>query len=311
MDEEKNNVKKVENVSKNENEINKEINNENTGKEINTNTDVDKNSNPTTNDNTENKDNKDKKCLIIGAGLGRTGTNSLKLALEILGYNPCYHMKELYRNPNPLDFWERVYSKGKYSWKELFDKYQATTDNPTCEFWEEILKEYPNSKIILTTRNPESWLKSCRETIFYPRHNPPFGIRFLKKLPFLWRMETFFDNMHKMFGTDFSDEALIKIFNNWNKQVEEKCPKEKLLKFEVKEGWKPLCDFLEKDIPNVNFPNVNDSNEFRSMLNALNVFGYVFFISFVGLLGGIGYYCKRRFFSNWSLPFGFVVKEKK
>ncbi len=129
----------------------------------------------------QKKDNQNlnKKALVIGAGFGRTGTLSLKKALEILGYDPCYHMTESLDNFH-IPFWERVYCGEKFSWNEIFDKYKATTDFPVCSYWDDILKEYPDSKVILTVRSPESWYKSFDETIYSLTFRLPFGVRFLR-----------------------------------------------------------------------------------------------------------------------------------
>ena len=149
-----------------------------------------------------------------------------------------------------MDFWNRVYFGGDYSWSEIFDKYSATTDNPACEYWEDILKEYPNSKVILTTRNPESWVKSCKETIFNFVITPPFGIRFITY--FRGTFTKFMDRALKCItGTDNSDQTMIKRFEVWNQSVIDKCPKEKLLIFEAKDGWSPLCKFLNKEVPTI------------------------------------------------------------
>ncbi len=115
--------------------------------------------------------------LIIGAGMSRTGTNSLKQALEILGYNPSYHFYELVLNLDQ-EFWIRVLNGEKFSWDEVLTQYKAVTDVPCCYYWEDILKKYPNSKVILTIRSPESWLKSFKDVLKRLLVNTPFGTWF-------------------------------------------------------------------------------------------------------------------------------------
>ena len=268
----------------------------------------------TTKTSTEDGKKVDKsKCLIIAAGFGRTGTMSLKIALEKLGYGPCYHMKEIIEDSSQSDFWQRVYYGGKYSWGELFEKYNSSTDNPVCEFWEEILKEYPNSKIILNTRNPEAWLKSIKETIFLVRVNVPFGVSFMFNT-FLRKRKSVMSKVTSMifgYGENYntSDEHIIKTFNDWNKKVEERCPKDKFLKWEIKEGWKPICQFLGIETPNEDFPRVNDTQEFKDRINKLNIVGYVIFFLLISLLMALVYYFKTRFFSHVDLTFGLFKKQ--
>ena len=103
--------------------------------------------------------------LVIGAGFGRTGTSSLKKALEILLEAPCYHMSEVGANGHTA-FWEAVGNGENVNYRDVFNGYAATLDFPACTFWEDIHQQYPDAKILLSVREPHSWFKSCRETIF-------------------------------------------------------------------------------------------------------------------------------------------------
>jgi hypothetical protein len=114
---------------------------------------------------------------VIGAGWGRTGTSSLKKALEILGYDPTYHMVEVHKNKD-CDFWINAYEKkGPLDFEKVFNrpgkKYRANCDVPSATFWEEQLKQYPDAKVILTKRDAEKWYKSCSETILCMTPNYP------------------------------------------------------------------------------------------------------------------------------------------
>jgi hypothetical protein len=110
---------------------------------------------------------------LIGAGLGRTGTLSLKLALERLGFGPCYHMTEVLMDPSRGDSWVRA-ANGKPDWTAIFDGYLATVDYPGCTFWRELIEFYPSAKVLLTVRDPEEWFDSTQQTIFSDEHNKPF-----------------------------------------------------------------------------------------------------------------------------------------
>lgn len=216
---------------------------------------------------------------VIGAGTGRTGTSSLKRALEILGY-PCYHMEEVMKHGRShCDFWYDMGEGKKRDFKEVFEKgnYTATCDFPSCVFWREQLQAYPGAKVILSIRDPEKWLKSCNDTIFTSIPTSPlepFGIRVFR---YLLGMGPMLESViAKLFAKyDWSHDNLIKQFKAHNQAVIDECSKDKLLVFEVSQGWEPLCKFLDKPIPDVPFPNVNDTKEFRARIDGMNMAGYV------------------------------------
>src|SRR6185312_13892981 len=119
---------------------------------------------------------------VIGAGLGRTGTSSLKLALELLGFGPCYHMTELIGHPDHLPLWNAA-AEGRGDWKTIFADYGSTTDYPGCVFWRDLAAAFPDAKIILTLRDPEEWFASTQATVFSPNRplpppDSPFGTPF-------------------------------------------------------------------------------------------------------------------------------------
>lgn len=239
------------------------------------------------------------KPLIIGAGYGRTGTLSLKKALEILGVGPCYHMSEAFFNDH-FDFWVRVFEKKKYSWEEIFDKYNSSTDHPVCLVWEELLHKFPNSKIILTVRSSESWLKSYKETIYNFTTHQPLGIRlyglfspFVKKHN---RMMNAMNNAHPAFSPiDYSDEKVVKAYEDHIEYVKKTCPKERLLVFEAKDGWEPLCKFLGKEIPKESYPHVNDTQEFKQYIFRGNISGYVLFSGFMAIMSLLSHYLLKKY----------------
>jgi len=207
--------------------------------------------------------------FIIGAGWGRTGTASLKTAFEILKIGPSYHMFENYNNDNS-NFWIRALKDEKCDFEEVFSKYNSTTDYPASVFWEDILKQYPNSKVVLTKRDPELWYQSCCETIFQMDRtfcNYP-SLRFLELfIPSIKRFRNMIVLMHaRDFNYNYEKENVIKAFNNHIANVINKCPKENLLVFEVKEGWEPLCKFLNVPVPDVPFPKINDTDELKSRI---------------------------------------------
>ena len=191
---------------------------------------------------------------VIGAGLGRTGTFSLKFALEHLGFGPCYHMSELLagaRRNVPL--WLDVIS-GRADWDRVFDGYQSTTDYPACSYWRELADHYPEAKVILSVRDPDSWFDSVSETIFSDQMMGSLTGSPLEAM----MQETIFS----AFGGRVKDRAFM---TDWfvqrNQQVIDALPPERLLVYSAREGWSPLCAFLGVPVPQIPFPKINSRDE--------------------------------------------------
>jgi hypothetical protein len=205
---------------------------------------------------------------IIGAGLGRTGTLSLKAALEELGFGKCYHMIEVLGNPGQTAIWNAAAEGKPMDWDAVFQGYQATVDWPACNFYEELMRRYPDAKVILTVREPERWYDSARQTIYYVRNLIPRWAAALNP-----RMRGFRPMLDRlvwdgMFHGRFEDKSYaIDVFNRHNEQVRRVTPPERLLVYEVKDGWGPLCSFLGVRIPEGKpFPHLNDAEVFRSRI---------------------------------------------
>lgn len=214
---------------------------------------------------------------VIGAGFGRTGTVSLKKAFEILGYDPCYHMIAIMTTPGHVNFWIKLANGEKMNFDDVFKKqgYKAGCDNPFSTFWKEQLQQYPNAKVVLTVRDPEKWYKSWNETIYSIIYGGPHTSFLANVTLFLLNMSQFHSQVVKkrILNNDFSKENTIKCFNEHNAEVIAKCPKDKLLVFNVSEGWEPLCKFLDKPIPDVPFPHLNDTNDIKTYATVLAVIG--------------------------------------
>lgn len=225
-----------------------------------------------------------KNFYVIGAGLGRTGTSSFQKALEILGLGPAYHMKEVFKNKHYqqwITLGEDPEDKETLNAVLLGAGHHSSCDFPSAVFWEQQLSIYPDAKVVLTARDPEKWYKSCTDTIFQmmPNHPlTPFGIvlgNWLGLSPSIMnRMFTkiVFENT---FNGDWSKDNVIKCYNKHNRNVLVNCPPEKLLVFDVTQGWAPLCEFLEVPIPSVPFPHVNDTKQFQSFVWLRSMTGYV------------------------------------
>lgn len=203
---------------------------------------------------------------LIGAGFGRTGTLSLRLALQQLGLAPCYHMLELHRRPDHVAMWQRATDGEAVDWDEIFQGYPAAVDWPTCTFYRELAAHYPNAKVILTVRDPERWFKSITETIFATIQQPlPDGDAALRARR---RMQCSLI-IERTFGGRVQDrQHVIGTYEQRNETVKRTIAPERLLVFNVAEGWTPLCQFLGLPIPGEPFPQVNSTDEFREMVAA-------------------------------------------
>ncbi|MBP9192146.1 MAG: sulfotransferase family protein [Ignavibacteria bacterium] len=208
---------------------------------------------------------------IIGSGLGRTGTYSLKLALEILGFGKCYHMTELFQNPSGVKYFTDAENDMIVEWDKLFHGFNSAVDYPVARYFKKIFSYYSHAKVIHTVRDPEDWYKSATATIF-PAGNPfswkilklavhlPFSVQAIKRIPVLMYSRKL---SHLEFGNDLKDkEKVISEFNFHTEDVIRTIPKEKLLVFDVRSGWLPLCGFLGVPVPDVPFPVSNSREEF-------------------------------------------------
>ena len=198
---------------------------------------------------------------VIGAGMGRTGTASLKVALESLELGHCYHMSEVLKNPACIRDWIDA-AEGKADWERIFSGYAATVDNPGCNFWKELADFYPEAKVILTVRDADSWFESTNETI----HSVAFA-GFIKNSPFGEMIQkTIWDRMENR----MQDRAyMVDFFTNRSQAIKDYIAPDRLLVYQVSEGWEPLCEFLGMPVPDMAFPRINSRDETREMLSNL------------------------------------------
>lgn len=191
---------------------------------------------------------------VIGAGLGRTGTNSLKLALERLLGEPCYHMIEVFGHPEHVPLWHAAALGETVDWSAIFDGYAATVDWPSASFWPELSQAYPDALIIWSYRTPESWWKSASSTIF-PK---------LQETEGAWH-DMICTLIERRFTRDLNNrDACIAAFHRHNEQVLNAGLDNRLLKWQATDGWEPICRALGVDVPDEPFPHVNSTADFQS-----------------------------------------------
>jgi sulfotransferase family protein len=207
---------------------------------------------------------------LIGAGLPRTGTLTQKLALEQLGLAPCYHWVNVIADLDQVELWDRAID-GEAIWEEVFAGQEATVDWPGGYFYRELAEAYPDAKVLLSVRDPEAWERSFRETIWTMSHgrslmpllaharaevDPRFK-RYLELVDrMFWGPQGTFAEGHE------TPEQLIEQMLRHHEQVKQAIPAERLLVWQVGEGWEPLCAFLDVPVPQEPLPHANDRGEF-------------------------------------------------
>jgi len=216
---------------------------------------------------------------IIGAGFPRTGTNSLKRSLEIIGYSKAYHFKDLLNDPSNLHYWKTLRDTKSTKWESIYDGYQASVDFPCYPWYKEHMKKYPDAKVILTVRPFDDWYESIKKTIWVSGPQTPIEkIKLLSKLPFDNRLRGIFKCIKFVknylweiqFQGRFEDKEFVKsIWEKHIQEVKDYVPAEKLLVYEVKDGWGPLCEFLNVKAPSEPLPHLNKREDFKAMIQSL------------------------------------------
>ncbi|MFI0373292.1 sulfotransferase family protein [Actinomadura sp. 1N219] len=207
---------------------------------------------------------------VIGAGFGRTGTASLKAALERLDFGPCYHMSAVIAEPRRVRQWLDIGEGQAADWDDVFAGYRSALDWPASSYWRELADHYPDAKVVLTVRDPERWYDSVASTIFAralaERRRLPLRRRIVRWLvrrrspdfalyPRMARATV----MDRVFGGRIDDrDHVLDVFDRHIAEVKAAIPDGRLLVFDVAEGWEPLCAFLGVPVPDEPFPQSNE-----------------------------------------------------
>merc|ERR1712013_817051 len=244
--------------------------------------------------------------LVIGAGLSRTGTLSTKAALEQLLCGPCYHgSTPLVERPDHAHLWMYALDTGtlNINWaKQKLIGYKSGVDFPMAGWYKKFMVAYPDARVILTVRDPKKWYKSdC------------FIMHILSTLAFNWPYSWFFSFSGSQFIREYvqkacggfydgkgklppgingkmnealnkGEQAAVKFFKEHIAEVCFQVPADKLLVFDVKEGWEPLCKFLDVPVPDTPFPNINNSTEVRRVFNTMKAVAWLAILGVLGLI---------------------------
>jgi hypothetical protein len=199
---------------------------------------------------------------VIGAGFPRTGTSSLKTALNELGFGPCYHMSEVFTRPDHWPMWEDAAAKRPVDWDKLFEGYHSAVDAPSSLFYRELAGHYPDAKIILTTRDPERWFESTQATVLAPAA----AVRIAARPPeFLAMMRAI--GWHAGDPESHDKDTMIGKLLAHNEEVRRTIAPARLLDWEAAQGWEPLCAFLGVPVPDTPFPRINTTEQFQKMMS--------------------------------------------
>jgi len=210
---------------------------------------------------------------VIGAGLPRTATTTQMFALERLGFGPCYHMRDLLADlEGGLPLWERA-AEGAADWERIFGAARSTVDWPSARYYRELMDYYPDAKVLLSVRDHEAWVRSMRETVWGIFHGDSVIHHVCEARAALdpnWRgyvglmrRMTWDEQTGVLAGDTACDEGLAAVMNRWNDTVRSTVPGDRLLVWDPGEGWEPLCEFLEVDVPAEPLPRLNDTTSFR------------------------------------------------
>jgi hypothetical protein len=208
---------------------------------------------------------------LINAGLGRTGTTSLKVALERLGLGPCYHMFDVVSDDRRLAQWERIVCDGEPpDWEAVFDGYTSAVDGPSAVYYRQLIEAFPGAKVMLTVRDAERWYRSTYDTLYqFSLHG---GGDATEPRSMRSRVHRVTSTMvwDGLFGGRFSDrDHAIGVYENHNREVARTVGPD-LLVYDVKDGWGPLCDFLGVEVPPEDFPHVNDTESMRARIRQMS-----------------------------------------
>ena len=195
---------------------------------------------------------------VVGAGVGRTGTHSLKLALERLLGAPCYHMVEVFGHPEHVPTWHAAARGEAVDWEGLMTGYAAAVDWPASAFWPELSAAFPEALIVLSVRDAEAWWRSTQNTIFSGIERPADAER-----------QAWYEMVMAMFDARFTlelqnREKCVSAFERHNADVLNRASADRLLVWQASDGWEPLCNALGLPVPAEPFPLTNTTEEFRA-----------------------------------------------
>ena len=188
---------------------------------------------------------------VVGAGLYRTGTKSLKAALETLLGRPSYHMAEVFMHPEHVPTWHNAALGQMPNWHEFLKDYDATLDAPAAYFWPEISNAFPDALVLLSVRSEDSWWRSASQTVMKTE-----GLVSPE-----WDAMNNAVRASRFSTTELDRESMIEGFRQHNEQVRREVDSGRLLEWTIGDGWPPICEALRLPVPDEPFPHTNSTQE--------------------------------------------------
>jgi len=212
---------------------------------------------------------------VIGAGLPRTATLTQKIALEMLGFGPCYHMVNVLSDLSLAPRWAAAFD-GNADWDAIFEGHQSSVDWPGSFFWRELIDAYPDAKVLLSVRSGDTWATSMKNTIWgvfyddvlmrdlsYARAKVDPGWHdYIELMKAMWLKSGLIGEMTSM----FDGSVLAAAMERFNQEVRDTVPADRLLEWKPADGWEPLCQFLDVPVPPAPLPHVNDQAQFAGRI---------------------------------------------
>lgn len=246
---------------------------------------------------------------VIGLGLSRTGTTSLSAAFEILGLGPSHQGVDLFRSPQRTEAFHDIYTKLlNGTWKAgdpalserlvcLMRGYRSTTDGPINYFTREIYAAYPSVLYVLGVRDggAAEWWSSFMAAVglhFSENWDRTVFRTLILPVGFIRRTDDYVQLMRQLWIKRFGsvDQQL---YDKHNAEVKQVIPADQLLVFQAKQGWEPLCKFLDLPAPSQPFPNLNDTASMKAIYFGMQAYGALFWVLYFGVVGGAGYLAYR------------------
>ncbi len=212
---------------------------------------------------------------VIGAGLPRTATLTQKVALEMLGFAPCYHMVNVLGNLDNAPRWQEAL-EGRNEWDDIFGDFQATVDWPGAYFYRDLMEAYPDAKVLLSVRDGEAWERSMGETIWgifygdmlihdlssaWSRVDPKWA-GYISLMKTMWEKSGLLGSENEGPGGG----AMARAMEQYNREVISTVPADRLLVWSPADGWGPLCEFLDVALPDAPVPHINDAKQFSDRI---------------------------------------------
>jgi Sulfotransferase domain len=194
---------------------------------------------------------------VIGTGFGRTGTDSMREALNILGFGPCHHMGQVNANPEQKRLWRALAAGAEPDWDQLFAGYASCMDWPSAHYWRQLIRVFPDARVIHTWRSAESWWTSFEGTI----------LKVIEQSSEPESLAVALVAAQALQGKPSDREHAIALYEANVAAVRATVPADRLLVHGLGDGWGPLCAHLGVPVPEGPYPSRNASAEFGARLN--------------------------------------------